>query len=93
MGESDLSPRTYLIGKFLHGTLSALFTAALARVFPLGAPVSALLAQQVDDLAALDFSTALSLSTVAAWMTFLVFLLLSAAAIGKKAGHSRRGML
>ncbi len=93
LGESDLSPRTYLIGKFLHGTLSALFTAALARVFPLGAPVSALLAQQVDDLAALDFSTALSLSTVAAWMTFLVFLLLSAAAIGKKAGHSRRGML
>ena len=93
LGESDLSPRTYLLGKFLHGIFSAFFTAVLARMFPLGAPVSALLARQVDDLAALDFSTALTLSTVAAWMTFLAFLLLSAAALGKKSGHPRQGML
>ena len=89
LGGSGLSAGTYLAGKLLHGILAALFTGVLAAHIPLGAPVAALLSSQADDLAALDFHTALTLSTAAAWITFLAFLLLSAAAL-KKAGHPRR---
>ena len=92
LGGSGLSAGTYLVGKFLHGILSALFTGVLAAHIPLGAPVSALLSSQVDDLAALDFHTALSLATVTAWVTFLGFVLLSAAAL-KKASHPRHPMV
>ena len=37
LGGSGLSAGTYLAGKLLHGGLSALFTAALVRLFPLRA--------------------------------------------------------
>ena len=92
LGGSGLSAGTYLAGKLLHGILAALFTGVLAAHIPLGAPVAALLSSQADDLAALDFHTALTLSTAAAWITFLAFLLLSAAAL-KKAGHPRRPVI
>ena len=93
LGGSGLSARTYLAGKLLHGAFAAAFTAVLARVFPLKEAVSSLLAQQVDDLAHLDFHTALTISTVSAWMTFLFFLLLAAAALGKGSVHRRKSVL
>lgn len=40
IGGSGLSVGTYLVGKLLHGGLSALFIAVLVRLFPLEAPVS-----------------------------------------------------
>ena len=73
IGGSDLSPRTYLAGKLLHGGLSALFTSILFHFIPFELPASAYLAEQVDSLAALDFHTALSISTVAAWVLWLLF--------------------
>ncbi|NCE63481.1 sporulation protein [Pseudoflavonifractor sp. 524-17] len=93
LGGSGLSVRTYLGGKFLQGLFAAGFTALLVRLFPLGAPVSSLLAEQVDDLAGLDFHTTLTLSTVSAWVTFLLFLLLTAAALRKKPVHNRSGVI
>ena len=79
LGDSGLSPRTYLAGKLLHGGLSALFVAGLARLLPLEAPVSDYLAQQVADIASAEFSTTLVLSVVSAWLVFLLFFLLAAA--------------
>src|SRR5699024_5959397 len=73
LGGSGLSAKTYLAGKLLHGLLSALFTAGLSRVLPLGS-VPAILAGQVADLASVDFQTALTWSTVWAWLAFLLFL-------------------
>lgn len=93
IGGSGLSVRTYLVGKLLHGGLSALFVAGLVRLFPLEAPVSSYLAEQVDGIAALDFHTALTISTVCAWIVFLFFLLVAAAAVRKGLGKPRRGML
>lgn len=90
IGDSGLSTRTYLLGKLLHGALSAVFTALLVRAVPLDAPVSAILAQQVDGIAAIDFSSALALSAASAWLIFLVFLWGSAACLRKKGGASRR---
>ncbi|MCI8478508.1 MAG: sporulation protein [Oscillospiraceae bacterium] len=74
IGGSGLSVRTYLVGKFIHGGLSALFVGFLARLLPLEASVSTLLADQVDSIAGLEFHTALAISTVAAWLMFLFFL-------------------
>ena len=93
IGGSGLSAGTYLAGKVLHAALSALLTAGLARVFPLEAPVSHYLADQVAGIASVDFHTALALSTVCAWVLFLIFLLLAAAGAGKGLGKGRRGVL
>ena len=88
IGGSGLSVGTYLVGKLLHGGLSALFTAALVRLFPLDAPVSDYLADQVAGIAGTDFHQALVISTVAAWVVFLLFLF--AAAAGRKGLGKRR---
>ena len=92
LGDSGLSARTYLAGKLLHGGLAALFTAALAALIPLEAPVSDLLAQQVADIVSAEFSTALALSVVSAWLVFLLFFL-AAAVSRKNLGKRGRGVL
>ena len=92
LGGSGLSVGTYLVGKLLHGGLSALFTAGLVRLFPLEAPVSDYLAEQVAGIAAMDFHRTLVISTVCAWVLFLAFLFLAAAA-QKGLGKRRRGVL
>ena len=93
IGDSGLSVGTYLVGKFLHGGLSALFAAGLARVVALEAPVADYLAEQVDSIAALDFHTALTISIVCAWVLFLLFLLAAAAALGKGGGKKRKNVV
>ena len=93
LGGSELSARTYLAGKVLHGVFSALLVGGLARLIPLDAPVSDYLAEQVAGIAALDFHTALTISTVCAWVVFLIFLLAAAASVRKGLGKGRRGVL
>ena len=93
IGGSGLSVRTYIVGKFLHGGLSAAFVALLYRLFPLKAPVSTYLAEQVEGIAALDFSTALTLSTVAAWVMWLFFFLLAGVAVAKTSRKKRRAVI
>ena len=93
LGGSGLSVKTYIGGKLLHGGLSALFTAALLRVFPLSEPVSAYLAEQVEGIAGVDFSSALTISLAAAWGMWLLFFLAAAAAVGKTSRKRRKGMI
>ena len=83
LGGSGLSVRTYIAGKFLHGGLAALFTALLVRLFPLKEPVAAYLAEQVEGIAGINFSTALTISTTAAWVMWLLFFGAAAAAVRK----------
>ena len=64
--DSGLSARTYLAGKLCHGLIAAGLTWCLTRLFPLSAPVSDYLAEQTESIAALDFSTALAASSLAA---------------------------
>ena len=93
LGGSGLSVKTYIGGKLLHGGLSALFTATLLRVFPLSEPVSAYLAEQVEGIAGVDFSSALTISLAAAWGMWLLFFLAAAAAVGKTSRKRRKGVI
>ena len=86
LGDSGLSLRTYVTGKLLHGGLSALLVWELGRFLPLEAPVSALLAEQTEAIACLDFQRALTISAVAAWGVWLVFFALAACMVKKSSG-------
>ena len=70
--DSGLSARVYLAGKLCHGLIAAGLTYALTRLFPLSAPVADYLVAQTASIAALDFSTALAASTLAALAGWLV---------------------
>jgi len=86
IGGSGLSVRSYILGKLLHGGISAGLVFFLTRLFPLDAPVASYLAEQVTSLASLDFSKALlisALTAAAVWILFAVVSLFSA----KKAGN------
>jgi len=90
LGGSGLSVGTYLTGKMLHAGLSALFVGVLARVFPLAEPMSSYLAEQVDSIAAMDFGTALTVSTVCAWGVWLAFFALAALCLKKCSGKAAK---
>lgn len=77
LADSGLSPGTYFAGKLLHGGVSAVLVWALARLLPQGLPVGVVLADRVDAIARLDFTSALTASTVAAWCLLLVFFFFS----------------
>ena len=81
VADSGLSAGTYLAGKVLHGLFSAALTAAVTCIFPLSEPVSSYLTEQMESLAALDFHSALTISTVAAWLVWLAFLALTVRAV------------
>lgn len=93
LGDSGLSPRTYFLGKLIHGGLSALFTALLCRVFPLDATVASYIAEQVEGIAEMDFQSALILSTVAAWVMGLLFLLAAAMALRNCSGKMGKSVV
>ena len=93
LGGSGLSVRTYIGGKLLHGGLSALFIGLLLRLFPLEEPVAAYLCEQVEGIAGVDFSSALTISLAAAWIMWLLFFLSAAAAVGKTSRKRRRSVV
>ena len=93
IGGSGLSVRTYIGGKLLHGGLSALFIGLLLRFFPLEEPVAAYLCEQVEGIAGVDFSSALTISLAAAWIMWLLFFLSAAAAVGKTSRKRRKGVV
>ena len=78
-GRSGLNVGNYILGKLLHAVISAGLTAWLFRALGMEQTVSAYLADQVTGIAGVDFSTALTLSTVAAWVVFLAFFALAVA--------------
>lgn len=90
LGDSGLSPRTYVVGKLLHGTISAAGMWLLARALLPGEEVSACLAEQVETLAELDLQSALTASVVCAWLVWLAFFALSFAMVRKNSGKGRR---
>ncbi|MEG2679418.1 MAG: sporulation protein, partial [Oscillospiraceae bacterium] len=80
---SGLSGKTYVLGKLLHGGISAGLVWGFTRIFPLAQPVSVILSDQIAALTALEFSAVFIHSAVAAFLLLLVFLLL-AFSCGKK---------
>ena len=84
--DSGLSVRTYLAGKLCHGLLAAGLTWLATRLFPISQSVSHYLLEQTESIAALDFSTALAISTCAAFACWLAFTALCAALAGKRCG-------
>lgn len=90
LGDSGLSLRTYVVGKLLHGGLSAVIVGLLSRLFPMDSPVSCYLVEQTETIAHLDFHHALTISAVAAWGVWLVFLALAVHMV-KKSSRKRTG--
>ena len=93
LGDSGLSIRTYVLGKLLHGALSAGLTALLFRRLPMSAPASFYLAEQTEAIAQLDFNRALTISAAAAWGVWLAFLALTVYVVQKNSGKGRRNVV
>jgi len=91
--DSGLSLRTYLVGKFLHGGISALLISLLYRFSPPSDVVSVYLAQQTETLARMDFQQALSVSLVSAWVMWLLFFLAAVCISKKRSGKTPRHTL
>ena len=84
--DSGLSAKAYLAGKLCHGLIAAGLTYAVTRLFPLSAPVADYLTDQAESIAALDFSTALAASTLAALAGWLILAGLCGWLLRKKCG-------
>ena len=84
--DSGLSAKTYLAGKLSHGLIAAALTWLLTRAIPLPEPVSSYLVDQTESIAALDFSTALTVSTVSAFGCWLALTILCLLLVRKKCG-------
>ena len=88
--DSGLSARVYLAGKLCHGLIAAGLTYALTKLFPLSAPVADYLVDQTESIAALDFSTALAASTLAALAGWLILAGLCGSLLKKRCGKPPR---
>ena len=76
IGGSGLGVRSYILGKLLHGFFSAGLIFLLTRLVPFDITVAATLAEGVKGIAAMDFSTSIRISTLAALGLWLVTLLI-----------------
>jgi len=85
--DSGLSVKTYLAGKLCHGLIAAGLTWCLTQLFPLSAPVADYLAAQTESIAALDFSTALAASSLAALAGWLLLAALCRSLWRNKCGN------
>jgi sporulation integral membrane protein YlbJ len=85
IGDSGLSVRTYIYGKILQGSISAVFAYFIARIFVFRESTAVYLAQQVKSYADVDFVSALLLSCLCAGLVLLLFL------IGARKSAIRRG--
>lgn len=74
--DSDISPRTYLLGKLMHGTISAFLTYFLATRLSLTYPVSFYLNSQTQILTQLDFRCILPVSLSISLLCWLLLVLL-----------------
>lgn len=88
LNDSGLSMATYVLGKLLHGGLSAIITTALAHLCAFNLPASLYLAEQTQAIADSPLHHVLVLSSVSAcwlWLGFLALELFGA----KKAVEKR----
>ena len=89
IGGSGLSVRSYILGKFLHGGISAGLIFLLTRLIPLDTTVAATLAEGVYGIAGTDFSTSIRISTLSAvglWLGVMLVCMIWA----KRARQRRR---
>ncbi|MBR6653740.1 MAG: sporulation protein [Oscillospiraceae bacterium] len=85
--DSGLSAKTYIIGKLMHGVLSAALVWLAFRILPFEEAAAAYLARQVSGIAQLNFAAALSISGICALI--MVILLIIFAFIGEKRVEKR----
>ena len=86
IGSSGLSVRTYLFGKLLHGVLSAALVFLACRFFPITESVPTYYAEQIINIAGVDFSTALTVSCAAALIIWVLLLALSVIIVQRTSG-------
>jgi sporulation integral membrane protein YlbJ len=75
IGDSGLSVKTYIYGKLLQAPLSAVFAFLLSRLFMFNVPAASYLAEQVTDIASLDFLQAFAISLLSAAALLWLFVL------------------
>ena len=85
IGDSGLSVRTYIYGKILQGSVSAVLAYLVAKLFVFSDAPAIYLAQQVKTLSTVDFFTALLTSCLLAVLMFLLFI------VGARKAAIRRG--
>ena len=88
IGSSGLSTRPYLLGKLLHGGISAALTAAVCRFVPLGQAATSFYASQVAAIAQADFSSSLRASATACGVILLLLFSCAALCPKKRAGKA-----
>ena len=84
--DSGLSARTYLLGKFLHGLISAALTYLVTTLFPLTYPVSYYLTSQTQTLTQLDFRHILPVTLATAVLCWMALVALCRFLSGKTGG-------
>lgn len=89
VGDSGLSAKPYLIGKLLHGGLSAVLAAAMIRVVPLQVQASSGLAQPAEEVLSAGFSAAVAASFGAICVLCLSFFVL-VVVLARKSSRKRR---
>lgn len=77
IGDSDLSVKSYILGKFCHGGISALLVFLFIRIYPLDSPVSAYLVEQLHSISSMDFSTSIFISTLLSVALCVGFIIIS----------------
>lgn len=84
--DSGLSARTYLLGKFLHGLISAALTYLVTTLFPLTYPVSYYLTSQTQTITQLDFRHILPVTLATAVLCWMALVALCRFLAGKTGG-------
>lgn len=84
--DSGLSARTYLLGKFLHGLISAALTYLVTTLSPLTYPVSYYLTSQTQTLTQLDFRHILPVTLATAVLCWMALVALCRFLAGKTGG-------
>ena len=89
LADSGLRVGTYLVGKALHGVLSAMFVVGLEKLLPGMLPAGGWLVQQVEGSRQLGSSGVFGLSVSAAWLLWLAFFAM--VMLGKRNAKKRGG--
>ncbi len=85
IGDSGLSVRTYIYGKILQASFSAVIAYFMSRIFVFKLPAAIYLAQSVKDIASLSFPSAAIISSLSAALLMFLFVL------GARSAALRRG--
>ncbi len=76
IGQSGLSPRTYIAGKLLHGCISAVYAFLLTNFVGLEIPVTETIAEQMETIARLRFWDTLGATLTVTVAVALILLLI-----------------